>query len=435
MQTNDRAVVLGAGIAGLLGARVLADHFADVILIERDRLPAVPQHRRGVPQGRHFHGLRPRGLPVLEELLPGLIEELVRRGALVGDVLGDIRWYLRGRPLRRIDAGLPVLSASRPLIETVIRDRLAAEPNVTVHDGAEVVALRLTPDRRRVTGVEVADRATGAGWTLAAGLTVDATGRGSRVRRWLTEYGYPEPPAEQVDLDLWYTSATFAAAPDILGNDIMVCIAPLPGQRRSGIMQRIEGDRVLVTLAAVRGDRPPRDLAGFGDFAGSLAAPDIQRLIGSGRPLTSPVRFHCPAHVRRRYEHLADYPAGLLPIGDAVCSDPGDAEGMTVAARSAVVMAGQLSADGEPDAAAYFAAVGKILDAPWGSGIQADLATDGVASRLTSGYLADLEQAAPDDAVLSTAYVRVAGLVDPPAALLGAEVRDRVARVSAARGC
>lgn len=429
MQTTrgERAVVLGAGIAGLLAAWVLAEHFDGVLVIERDQLPAGPQHRRGVPQGRHLHGLLPRGLQSFEELLPGVTAELVGRGALVGDLLGDIRWCVRGRALQQAGAGLPILSASRPLIEAVIRNRVVALPNVSVHDGVEVVALCL--DRHRVTGVEVVDRWTGSRRMLVAELTVDATGRGSRVQRWLTGYGYPEPPAEQVDIDLWYGSWVFARPPDILCEDIMVSIAPLAKQRRHGLMQRIEGDRVLVTLAGIGADRPPRELAGFADFAGSLTTPDIQRLINAGRPVGTPVRFHCPAHLRRRYEQLADYPAGLLPIGDAICADPGYAAGMNVAARSAMVLADQLRAAGRADAAAFFPAVSQLLDAPWGPGVRAGAIEP--TSRVPAQYLADLERAAPDDAVLSTAYARVIGLVDPPSALLSDAVRERVARVSA----
>ena len=65
---HDHAVVLGANIAGLLTARVLADHYAEVTVVERDKLPDGPAARRGVPHGRHLHGLHPRGRQILDEL-------------------------------------------------------------------------------------------------------------------------------------------------------------------------------------------------------------------------------------------------------------------------------------------------------------------------------------------------------------------------------
>jgi pimeloyl-ACP methyl ester carboxylesterase len=62
------AVVLGASMGGLLAARVLADFFRTVTVVERDELPDDPANRRGVPQGRHVHVLLPRGAQMLDEL-------------------------------------------------------------------------------------------------------------------------------------------------------------------------------------------------------------------------------------------------------------------------------------------------------------------------------------------------------------------------------
>ena len=74
MQTSrlgERAIVLGASMSGLLAARVLADFFGTVTVVERDELPDDPANRRGVPQGRHVHALLPRGAQILDELFPG----------------------------------------------------------------------------------------------------------------------------------------------------------------------------------------------------------------------------------------------------------------------------------------------------------------------------------------------------------------------------
>jgi hypothetical protein len=49
---GERAVVLGASMAGLLAARVLSEFYGTVTLVERDGSPDAPAQRRGVPQGR-----------------------------------------------------------------------------------------------------------------------------------------------------------------------------------------------------------------------------------------------------------------------------------------------------------------------------------------------------------------------------------------------
>ncbi|MGY1683122.1 hypothetical protein [Geodermatophilus sp. SYSU D01176] len=59
---RERAVVLGGSTAGLLAARVLADTHPEVVVVQRDELPEGAAHRRGVPQGRHVHGLLGRGV-------------------------------------------------------------------------------------------------------------------------------------------------------------------------------------------------------------------------------------------------------------------------------------------------------------------------------------------------------------------------------------
>ncbi len=100
------AVVVGGSMAGMMAARVLSDHFEGVTLLERDRFPETPAARKGLPQGRHAHGLLERGRGILEQFLPGLTEELVRAGAQLMDATRDFAclnpygWWLRGESSR-----------------------------------------------------------------------------------------------------------------------------------------------------------------------------------------------------------------------------------------------------------------------------------------------------------------------------------------------
>jgi hypothetical protein len=82
LRWRDRAVVMGGGMAGLATARVLSDHYREVILVERDRLRIGPEQRRGVPQGGHAHGILAGGRNALEKLFPGISKDLLSGGAL-----------------------------------------------------------------------------------------------------------------------------------------------------------------------------------------------------------------------------------------------------------------------------------------------------------------------------------------------------------------
>jgi 2-polyprenyl-6-methoxyphenol hydroxylase-like FAD-dependent oxidoreductase len=213
---GDRAVVLGAGIAGLLAAAVLAEQFSSVTVVERDRLPDTPIPRRGAPQGRHLHSLLSRGSQALDELLPGFLAELHSAGALLLDDANMSRIHLStGRyTFNRTDSvtdptALITFLASRPFVEFHLQRRTRACANVTFlenHDVSDFVGAQ----PGRITGVHVSDRATGEPATLNADLVIDATGRGTRTPLLLEQLGYSRPPQRTFTADGIYYSQQLA---------------------------------------------------------------------------------------------------------------------------------------------------------------------------------------------------------------------------------
>ena len=93
---GERAIVIGASIGGLLAARALADWYDEVTVLERDVLPKTHVPRKGVPQGRHAHGLLARGREILEQWFPGFTEEMIAQGALPGDLVDKGLWFNHG---------------------------------------------------------------------------------------------------------------------------------------------------------------------------------------------------------------------------------------------------------------------------------------------------------------------------------------------------
>src|SRR4051812_40658119 len=126
---GEHAVVLGASMGGLVAARVLADFYEKVTVVERDVLPPGADNRRGVPQGRHVHALLGRGAEVLAELFPGFTGELVEAAVPVFDYhdLSEAYFSFAGHEATRSGSFTnvpPVLTPSRPLLESVVRQRL-----------------------------------------------------------------------------------------------------------------------------------------------------------------------------------------------------------------------------------------------------------------------------------------------------------------------
>ena len=197
------AVVIGGGIAGLLAARVLADRFGQVTLIERDPTTSATP-RRGAPQGAHVHALLKAGELVLERLFPGLTRELEARGSTRVRFARDIHWFHHDTWASEGPADLTIQTQTRPLLEDAIRVRLAREGGVKLL-AAAVRGLAFDADRSRVVGVEVlADPRHPE--ILAADVVVDASGRGSRLPEWLAAAGYERPGEEGVQMDLTYAS-------------------------------------------------------------------------------------------------------------------------------------------------------------------------------------------------------------------------------------
>ena len=146
------AVVLGGSMAGLLAARVLADHFEKVTIVERDPYPETAEPRRGTPQANHVHALLLRGRQILEQLFPGLQDEMIAAGAPLVDMADDIAWFTPAGWGVRFPSDLKVLAFTRPVLDFHVRRRLGLNPRIKIMDNTHVLGLvagcQCEPDRR-----------------------------------------------------------------------------------------------------------------------------------------------------------------------------------------------------------------------------------------------------------------------------------------------
>jgi 2-polyprenyl-6-methoxyphenol hydroxylase-like FAD-dependent oxidoreductase len=430
---GDRAVVLGGSMAGLLAARVLADAFAEVVIVDRDKLTGVTVARKGVPQGRHVHGLLARGQQILEELFPGFTAGTTAAGVPTGD-LGELRWYFNGRRLEPANTGLICVSADRPVLESHVRARVAKLPNVSFRERWDILGLTTTPDHNRVTGVRL-QRQTKRSIeeTVEADLVIDATGRGSRTPAWFAELGYRRPDEDRVKIDLTYTTRHYRLPDEsILNGDLSINPVSTPSHPRGAFFSRIENGRCILSLTGVLGDSAPTDPEGFMDFVKSLPVPDIYDVIRDAEPLDEPVSFHYPASQRRRYERLDRFPEHFLVLGDAACSfNPVYGQGMTVAALEALTLRDHL-AKGMPEPLDFQTDIARVIDVPWDISAGSDLSFPEVEGERTpevlvaNAFMTRLQAAMTHDAAVTRTFMRVAGLVDPPDAVMSPEITFRV---------
>ena len=340
------AVVVGAGIGGLIVGRVLAGHFDRVTLVERDVLSAGDPNgtrRKGVPQGRHLHSLATRGGELLERYFPGLDAELAAAGCPVLDQAWDALTDMPAGRLPRFRSGITMRAVSRSFLEERVRNRLEERANVRFLSGRKAVGL-VPGTHGRVTGVRLRKRDARGGdisleESLDADLVIDASGQGSRAPRWLEELGYVAPEEEVVDARLGYATQWFRV-PEGSSEDWkgMAVLPGWPENPRGGTLRRVEGDLWTAVLIGLGGDYPPTDGEAFLQFAGTLPSPAIYDAIKNAEPVSPVYGYRRTANRRRRYDR-ARLPENFLVAGDAACVlNPSFGSGMTAAALCAATL-------------------------------------------------------------------------------------------------
>jgi pimeloyl-ACP methyl ester carboxylesterase/2-polyprenyl-6-methoxyphenol hydroxylase-like FAD-dependent oxidoreductase len=429
---GDHAVVIGGSIAGLLAARALTDAYERVTVVDRDTLPAGDEDRRAVPQGRHVHALLPRGFDQLEELLPGIGDELIEDGAPTIEGLSDFRLSIAGHKLPRIALGRLSVTASRRFVEGHVRRRILALGTVELRDRCKAVGLTTTADRKRVTGIRLTSIDGGGEEELDADLVVSASGRSAQLPAWLDRLGYGRAPESVLEIDLGYASRNYRLAPGAVTDNVTI-LAARPGKPRTMGLFAQEGDRWLLTVAGYGDHRPPTDEDGFDAFLATVAPADLLATLRAGEPLDEIVSFGSPSNLRRHYERMRRWPDGLLPIGDAICSfNPLYGQGMTVAALEAGALGRCLERGPQGLRRRYLRSTTRIVDHAWQMAIGGDLALPEVegkrslSTRAVNRYMERLHTVAERDADVTVAFMRVAGMLDRPSHLMRPATMRRV---------
>jgi 2-polyprenyl-6-methoxyphenol hydroxylase-like FAD-dependent oxidoreductase len=430
----DTVCVLGGSIAGLLAARVLADHSRRVMIIERDRTDPQGLPREGVPQDRQVHGILPGGVDQLERWLPGITGELKGLGA-VSLAPDQSVMYIEGveqLPSRDVHT----LNCSRPLLEFAVRNRVLALPNVQKvtaqasaleYDNGAVSAVRFVVD-----GVEEE--------AVRVDFVVDAMGRASRLADWVEQAGYSRPPLHRVPTGIHYATAMFeratgadAAPPAFTGT--MFPAQPGPRGLTAGLLIPIEDNQWMVGLIVHGGHQPPRTLEEFRSLCDELP-PAFGKAVG-GAVTREVLNFRQADNRRRDFVGLAHYPARLVSVGDAVASlNATYGQGMSSAALHASCLSAYLT--GEPDlglpAAWYFDLLKVATDAMWGpsagSGAgDAEPAQDEEASQ-QQWAMGQLMQASLTDETVADAFKAVAYMRAHPGTLADPALLERAIAVN-----
>ncbi|UGQ11645.1 hypothetical protein LO772_33550 [Yinghuangia sp. ASG 101] len=452
------AVVLGAGIAGLLAARVLAEHADQVVVVERDDVGTGGEFgdggvaRKGVPQGTQMHVLLEAGRRTIDRWLPGFSDELAAAGAATGSTGGDVHCYLDGR--HKVAAGdLVLISATRPFLEAHLRRRVLGHANIRLVVGAvrglvfagdRVVGVLLSDGTAPVGAAEDAASPRGGDHTLTADFVVDATGRGTRIGAWLTEADWPQPPMRRISVDLGYATAVLRAPADAAdGATIAQSLDRRPdGRVRLATLGRVEGDRWVALVAGYGEDRPARTAEDFLARCRNDPAAAFGKLAANASLVGEPAVYRHPDNRRRDFTEVARFPGGLVCVGDAVASfNPVYGQGMSSAAIHAARLAAYLESGASPHRPArpFFDAIRPVVDEAWQTSVLNDLRLPHVDAPKPFGFrvataLGDMVlRASVTDPTVGLRFFEVMHMLAPPTTLMRPTTLLRSARAARRR--
>lgn len=449
---GERAVVIGASIAGLSAAAALRRHFGHVLIVERDVLPLGAEERPSVPQARHVHSLLAGGLHALEQLFPGLTLELASAGAERLDIDLDRRIERpQFDPFPARDCGFFSFSAKQSWLESRLRARVRAFENVAIADGCSVQQIETSGDR--VRGVRwqsgrcaILPAGYSKPWqteTVACDLVVDCSGRPGLTLRCLSELGLPAPSESVVGVDLGFTSASFEPPSDSSRAwKVAVTLPHAPRGSRFGMIAPDESGLWFVSLAGRGAEKPTADAHAFLSSVRALRTPTLQQALRGATLVAPPASCEFPASRRHHFEAMPALPKRLLVMGDASCRvNPIYGQGMTVAAQQAAALATCLQSrnlEGDPwDALGrtFVDAASAIVSEAWNMSAIHDLTYPDVSGprphdlreRLTRA--AAFLRLAAEDAEFHRLLARVEHMLDRPSVLRRHEFMRRALRI------
>lgn len=390
-----KAVVVGAGFAGLAAAQALATRGVQVVVIERDD-DLRQAGRRGVPQAAHLHNVLGRAQLHLDELFPGWRERLIASGCGRGTVSLDTGVFEFGHEMPRRDLGFEIFSTPRASIDSVL---LAIHTPETITGAADVQAV---VDEGRCTGVTF--RQPSGLVRLDADLVVDCSGPTALSSSWLAAEQV-ELPVDELQVDQWYaTTRIEPLSADDLPPFLMTF--PTPPDVTLGALVSPAGDGTFTLSVNGRAADPiPRTVDELGSLLRMLATPSIATRYEHGRAHSAPSVFRRVVARWRRHD-LVPGIAGLIALGDSIGTlNPLFGQGMSVAAWQASLLAELAGAhDGwERD---YVHAAAIAVAQAWSLGRAVDDAVSGRSSALA--------RLMADDPEIHRRYVRTWHLLESP---------------------
>ena len=355
-EEEDKAIVIGGGIAGLLSARILSGHFSKTIVLEKDRYPKEKGPRNGTPQANHIHVFLAKGMQTIIDLFPGIEEKLLSQGGHKIDVISKAKFKFPTGWARNFNSDMNTIVCSRQLLEYTIRQEILKKYfNVKIIENTRVIGLATTIDSEQkiITGVNMIygngknnndyndiNKTT----TINANLVVDASGRRSETPIWFEKIGLEKPNETKINSFIGYAGRrvqllSTQSSPLLSNYKVVVVFTNPPNNPRMVVMTAIEDNQWQLGLLGIGKTYPPTDEKGFLNFAKELGVEDIYKIVRDAKPISNIYGYREDGSRLYHYEKIKKWPKNFIVLGDAVSAfNPIYAQGVTVAAIQSKIL-------------------------------------------------------------------------------------------------
>ena len=355
-EEEDKAIVIGGGIAGLLSARILSGHFSKTIVLEKDRYPKEKGPRNGTPQANHIHVFLAKGMQTIIDLFPGIEEKLLSQGGHKIDVISKAKFKFPTGWARNFNSDMNTIVCSRQLLEYTIRQEILKKYfNVKIIENTRVIGLATTIDSEQkiITGVNMIygngknnndNNDINKTTTINANLVVDASGRRSETPIWFEKIGLEKPNETKINSFIGYAGRrvqllSTQSSPLLSNYKVVVVFTNPPNNPRMVVMTAIEDNQWQLGLLGIGKTYPPTDEKGFLNFAKELGVEDIYKIVRDAKPISNIYGYREDGSRLYHYEKIKKWPKNFIVLGDAVSAfNPIYAQGVTVAAIQSKIL-------------------------------------------------------------------------------------------------
>jgi 2-polyprenyl-6-methoxyphenol hydroxylase-like FAD-dependent oxidoreductase len=410
---KKHAVILGCGYTGMLAATVLSQHFEQVSIIERydDILNSGPEMvRMGIPQARHLHVLLQQGQLLLNQFMPGIIEEIKQFQCPEIDWAKDTKWHGPFGSYPQYLSDIKTIGFSRRILDYLMIKRIRNLANVKIIID-NVISLSCNKNPDTIDTVNLQND------TLHADLIIDTRGRRSPISTNLNELGFTTLSPLKVTNELGYASRLYQINHPHK-NFKQFYLQVRPGKSKRGVViSPIENNHVFVTQIGLQQAQPSRDTHEFDLFLKNLMNEDLQNFLNCLTPASDVAICKNLHNIHFRFGEMSKWPNGFIALGDAVCVlNPVYGQGMTVAAKQVLLLQQQLTLG---MTTSFQKQIDDLLKTPWAMTTAEDQRQVAAKNlpiklRLSHRYFDEILKLAVKNPRVHTQLTRVLHMMDKP---------------------